>query len=78
MKTCSEKEPENEPEKEQIRGAKAGPILLPSVAPEGTPQAMLLKKLAFGIEGLLRAVLSGLYKAFHPPSKRLTKALKCL
>ena len=24
-------------------------MLLPSVAPEGTPQAMLLKKLAFGI-----------------------------
>ena len=26
-----------------------GPILLPSVAPEGTPPAMLLKQLAFGI-----------------------------
>ena len=29
-------------------GREAGPILLPSVAPEGTPPAMLLKKLAFG------------------------------
>ena len=32
----------------KIAGRNPGPILLPSVAPEGTPPAMLLKKLAFG------------------------------
>ncbi len=47
-KSAPKRGPENEPEKEQIRGAEGGPILLPSVAPEGTPPAVLLKKLAFG------------------------------
>ena len=42
--------PKNEPEKIQFQGAGPGPMLLPSVAPEGTPPAMLLKKLAFGIK----------------------------
>ena len=36
----------NDPEKMKIRGVGDGPILLPSVAPEGTHPAMLLKKLA--------------------------------
>ena len=49
MKKCSKRNPENDPEKMQIPGAESGPILLPSVAPEGTPPAVLLKKLAFGI-----------------------------
>ena len=40
--------PKNEPEKMKKERPGAGPILLPSVAPEGTPPAMLLKKLAFG------------------------------
>ena len=40
--------PKNEPEKMKNEGSDRGPILLPSVAPEGTPPAMLLKKLAFG------------------------------
>ena len=42
--------PKNEPEKMKKRRAGPGPMLLPSVAPEGTPPAMLLKKLAFGIQ----------------------------
>ena len=37
----------------KIRGSSPGPILLPSVAPEGTPPAMLLKQLAFGIRSFL-------------------------
>ena len=41
--------PKNDPEKVKKRRPDPGPILLPSVAPEGTPPAMLLKKLAFGI-----------------------------
>ena len=41
--------PENDPEKMKFQWPGPGPILLPSVAPEGTPPAMLLKKLAFGI-----------------------------
>ena len=49
MKRRSEKGPENELEKMQKVGRKPAPILLPSVAPAGTPQAKLLKKLAFGI-----------------------------
>ena len=40
--------PKNEPEKVKKPGSQSGPMLLPSVAPEGTPPAMLLKKLAFG------------------------------
>ena len=40
--------PKNEPEKVEIHTRPGGPMLLPSVAPEGTPPAMLLKKLAFG------------------------------
>ena len=43
--------PKNEPE-EQNNWWLAGPMPLPSVAPEGTPPAMLLKKLAFGIKPL--------------------------
>ena len=39
---------EIEPEKQRNRGVGKPPILLPSVAPNGTPQAKLLKKLAFG------------------------------
>ena len=39
--------PKNEPEKAQKVHPGPGPILLPSVAPYGTPPAMLLKKLAF-------------------------------
>ena len=46
--------PKNEPEKLKKRLRGGGPILLPSVAPEGTPPAMLLKKLAFGISSLHR------------------------
>ena len=49
MKRRSEKGPENELEKVQKERRRAAPILLPSVAPAGTPQAKLLKKLAFGI-----------------------------
>ena len=48
MKNCSEKGSENDPEKVKKAGREAAPTLLPSVAPDGTPHAMLLKKLAFG------------------------------
>ncbi len=48
-KKWSEKGPENKSEKVKNKRSKGDAILLPAVAPEGTPPAaMLLKKLAFG------------------------------
>ena len=69
MKRCSEKGPENDPEKRPKPGVRAAPPLLPSVAPDGTPQAKLLKKRAFGIKTFTRPL-----KEFLKGAKKLVKS----